>query len=175
MVLQTGVAGEDRDFEKQEPESTNQDLFSENKSIFNVYLRVTVDIMNGLPPNSPPLLVHCKSKDDDLGNQTLTRWKTFFWRFKPAVFGTTLFWCNLWWGSKQVKFEVYNENLGEGQCLVGHKEAHDPNYKDINMCHWQARADGIYFTPFLGLGQHQDDKRWIKKFDWGTGNHGPVE
>lgn len=176
-AIQTGVAeGEDDDFEKTTPQSTNQDPFSDSKFFFkfNNYPTVQVDIMNGLPPNSPPLLAHCKSGNDDIGNHTLVRWHYFYWRFKPAVFSTTLFWCHLWWGSKHVKFEAYNKAVGLGQCKVTAKEANDPNYKETNVCHWQARADAIYFTPFIGIGQKQEDKRWIKKYDWGTENIGPV-
>ncbi|MBA0737321.1 hypothetical protein Gogos_010791, partial [Gossypium gossypioides] len=45
-----------------------------------------VHVVNGLS-NGQILLVHCKSKDDDLGIHNLTAKTEFTWKFKPNFFG----------------------------------------------------------------------------------------
>ncbi|MBA0763987.1 hypothetical protein Gotri_013372, partial [Gossypium trilobum] len=51
-----------------------------------------VHTINGLS-NGKMLLVHCKSKDNDLGIHNLTAGAEFSWQFKLSVTGRTLFWC----------------------------------------------------------------------------------
>lgn len=125
--------------------------------------KVTLDVMNGLPANSPPLIVHCKSKDNDFGNHTLNRWEYFYWRFYPGFIRSTLYWCHWYWGSKVAKFDVYDNKggKGEGQCRVGY-----PDKEETHVCHWQAREDGFYWTKYLGIGQQQNNPGWEKRYDW---------
>ncbi|KAL7109388.1 hypothetical protein ACP275_06G172500 [Erythranthe tilingii] len=69
--------------------------------------RVYISIVNSLPPKTAPLTVHCKSKDDDLGNHTLTVNQDFHFDFCLKPF-STLFTCNLAWGNFVSSFQVYN-------------------------------------------------------------------
>ncbi|KAI3474342.1 hypothetical protein Pfo_029174 [Paulownia fortunei] len=107
---------------------------------YNVY------VANNLGLNSQPLVVHCASKDDDLGNHTLAIRQSFNWNFCESYFERTLFFCHFWWGSKNKQFNVFSSN---------HK-------KDCYnfACYWEARVDGIYFSgnyPPMSLD---------KKYDW---------
>ena len=45
--------------------------------------------MNGLA-----MLVHCKSKDDDLGEHQIGPGGNFNWSFRENFWQTTLYWCN---------------------------------------------------------------------------------
>lgn len=56
--------------------------------------------MNKLPQNSPPLMVHCASKNDDLGNHTLTFNQEFSWKFCENFFWNTLLHSEATWGKK---------------------------------------------------------------------------
>ncbi|TYH07349.1 hypothetical protein ES288_A08G226800v1 [Gossypium darwinii] len=82
--------------------------------------------------NKKTLLVHCKSKDDDLGIHNIAAGTEYNWKFRPRVFGNTLFWCHLAYDNLHAAFDVYWEN----EALY---------YKcDYNDCFWIARDDGIY-------------------------------
>ncbi|PIN24458.1 hypothetical protein CDL12_02809 [Handroanthus impetiginosus] len=91
-----------------------------------------VHIVNSLPQNSPTLRLHCASGNDDLGYHDLLVNQDFQWSFCDKFFGGTLFFCHLWWGSKNKGFEVFNTHW-EGRCR---------NY----ICDWVAKSDGIYFN-----------------------------
>ena len=94
-----------------------------------------VTIMNDLG-SSHTMLVHCKSKDDDLGDHKLNVGQSFSWKFRVNLLANTLFWCNLSTSSnKHVSMEVFwpenkNDWLG-AKC----------NYQ---LCVWVAQEDGIY-------------------------------
>lgn len=113
-------------------------LFHEGKSCFFLN-RFDVHIRSNLPSNSEPLLVHCESKDDDLGNHTLTTDQEFHFHFCERPF-TTLFHCHLQWGKKGNSFEAYNAKWHGNPC-------HGSD------CVWVAKTDGIY----LGID---------KRYDW---------
>lgn len=111
-----------------------------------------IDISNGLPDNSNLLAVHCRSKDDDLGNHTLRVNQNFSWRFVPNFIPNTLFFCHFWWGQKSKVFDVYNQKKMGCEC-----EHNGPTYS--NTCFWQARADGFYYSKFT-------PPAWEKKSGW---------
>ncbi|KAK1395379.1 S-protein-like [Heracleum sosnowskyi] len=92
-----------------------------------------VAIFNTLPGNTPPLGLHCKSGDDDLGHQSLGVGGMYTWSFLPNFWGTTLFWCNFWWDGKHAGFHVYDINY-----------IPDVVYGVSNFV-YEARLDGFYF------------------------------
>ncbi|KAI3472884.1 hypothetical protein Pfo_031200 [Paulownia fortunei] len=106
---------------------------------------LTVFVVNGLPPNSPPLLLHCASGDDDLGNHTLTTGQNFHFDF--CVNFTTLFFCHLWWNGKNIAFNVYDSFWPIQFCIN-------------NVCYWEAKSDGIYRS------KHYPPKNLTKKYNW---------
>ncbi|GER28947.1 plant self-incompatibility protein S1 family [Striga asiatica] len=107
----------------------------------------SVYVFNKLPPNSAPLKLHCASKDDDLGNHTLSTNQHFQWKFCENVVWSTLYFCHLWWDSMQKALETFN-SLKREEC-------------DTGFCLWVAKTDGIYFTNgSITLSS------LTKKFDW---------
>ncbi|GFP91821.1 hypothetical protein PHJA_001326100 [Phtheirospermum japonicum] len=109
-------------------------------NIFNVSARkciftrkVAVYVNNRLDPKSPSLKIHCASKNDDLGNHIIYAGREYSWTFCENFLPTTLFFCHLWWGSKQKAFEAFKETWFE--------------LKPLNF-YWYAYPDGIYFTTY---------------------------
>ncbi|KAG2334251.1 hypothetical protein Bca52824_005431 [Brassica carinata] len=74
----------------------------------------TVEITNKLG-GGLKLTLHCKSKDDDLGVQTLAPDSTWSFKFSPAIFKVTQFFCNFKWGGESHWFDIYDDNRdGDG-------------------------------------------------------------
>ncbi|KAK2977403.1 hypothetical protein RJ640_009954 [Escallonia rubra] len=80
--------------------------------------KAEVHAVNLLPDNSPTLTVHCQSKDDDLGYQTLHSGDDFQWSFEPHIFPflNTLFFCHFWWNSHDRAFTVYDQFKLDYKC-----------------------------------------------------------
>lgn len=95
-----------------------------------------VVIFHQLSPGQT-LSVHCKSKNDDLGDHFLRVGEDFSWKFKENLFSTTRFWCTLTSSSKkQVTMDVFwpeRHNWLAYRC----------NYE---TCIWVAQDDGIYLV-----------------------------
>ncbi|KAF5181695.1 hypothetical protein FRX31_028718, partial [Thalictrum thalictroides] len=76
--------------------------------------------------------------------------------FKDNLWGSTLFWCRMWWYDKHQlvsgTFEVYNAG----------KEGRDYG-KDIVL---RADWDGLYFQD-----PHSKYFKMMKKYDWTRGKH----
>ncbi|KAL2459129.1 S-protein-like protein 1 [Forsythia ovata] len=104
-----------------------------------------VSVLNGLPQGSSPLKLHCASGNDDLGFHTLNINQDFSWKFCESIIQNTLFFCHLWWGSKNIAFDAFSSNSIE-DCPEG-------------VCLWVAKSDGIYFR-FNVIGQLE------KKYSW---------
>ncbi|KAI8560833.1 hypothetical protein RHMOL_Rhmol04G0286500 [Rhododendron molle] len=95
------------------------------------------------------LLLRCQSADDDLGNHTLSTGEEFKWNFHPNFFGTTLFFCHFYWGSKDKSVVTYDNNIDWKYC---HETS---NYYN---CYWEARPDGFYASG--------DQKSWKLLNKW---------
>ncbi|CAI0394453.1 unnamed protein product [Linum tenue] len=74
------------------------------------------------------LIVHCQSKDDDLGGHAVAVGASFNWSFGPNLFGGTLFWCKLAVENKRISFVAYKEY-----------------YEGFGR--WVVCDDGLYGTP----------------------------
>ncbi|KAL8494683.1 hypothetical protein ACS0TY_025499 [Phlomoides rotata] len=92
------------------------------------------------------LKVHCRSKDDDLGDHFLKEFDDYNFNFCNHISGRTLFTCNIWWGNKQVGFQAFTNKSRFHICIRGD-------------CTWEARYDGIYVSD-------KDSGGYIKKYDW---------
>ncbi|KAL7109686.1 hypothetical protein ACP275_06G190200 [Erythranthe tilingii] len=108
-------------------------------------VRRTIHVVNKLTPDTPQLDVHCYSKDDDLGNHTLSIGQEFKWTFCTNFFPTTLYACHLWWFPKEKSFDAYKDTLFKSTT------------EDL---FWIAKPDGIYF----GDANHIQNPE--KKYDW---------
>lgn len=107
--------------------------------------RHVIYVRNDLPRDSPPLKIHCASKNNDLGNHDLYPNQNFHWKFCANFFPSTLYFCHFWWGSKNKSFDVYKEKLRSRS-----------TYKSW----WVAKSDGIYF------GNQTQPTPLMKKHDW---------
>jgi len=86
-----------------------------------------VIIINTLVGNQD-LKIHCKSKDNDLGEHVLQKDQTFHWGFGISVFGNTLFFCSFQWGNSPLQhYDVYVENRDWLTC---------------ETCRWYIKEDG---------------------------------
>ncbi|CAA0825317.1 Plant self-incompatibility protein S1 family [Striga hermonthica] len=109
------------------------------------FTRVQINIYNDINTPSTPLLVHCMSKDDDLGTHTLNYEQGFRIVFCLKPF-STLFHCQFQWGDKGKSFDAYKASWWYGKPCYDH------------YCDWVAKTDGIYLS-------------YKKRFDWEAPNY----
>lgn len=100
-------------------------------SVFNKY---HVHVVNSLPNNNFPLVIHCKSKDNDLGVHNLYVGNDFNWGFHQNVWETTLFFCHFQWSNKQTSFSVFDHYLADEIC------------HNTFVCYWLVKDDGFYLS-----------------------------
>lgn len=67
-----------------------------------IRVRVTNDLSSG-----EILYVHCKSKDDDLALQTLSKGKSFEFRFTVDFWNSTILFCKMTWSDGSHWFDVF--------------------------------------------------------------------
>ncbi|XP_043720883.1 S-protein homolog 29-like [Telopea speciosissima] len=95
--------------------------------------------------------IHCKSKNDDLGEHKLYSGQEYTWSFNENIFGGTLYWCNFYWVNNgdnvHAGYQVFDQAKQPGL------PAQDYFYK--------VRKDGIYFG-------HIRDGHFTKVSDWST-------
>lgn len=101
-----------------------------------------------MSPNKVPLIIHCKSKNDDLGIHYLMVGDVFQFHFKINIWYTTLFWCHMTWGAKDTTIDVFRTGTIKESTLC----------QDSLKCSWYVKEDGFYF-----LG---DDPPKTKKYGW---------
>ncbi|OWM87207.1 hypothetical protein CDL15_Pgr010239 [Punica granatum] len=106
-----------------------------------------VRVENGL--KGRPLYAHCKSREDDLGEHKLQPGEQFSWGFYINMFGTTLFFCRMWYDLGHKSFEVFN-------CL---QDEFIYQFCGYNTCHWKPMDDGIYVF-------HAQTGGWDLKYKW---------
>lgn len=106
------------------------------------------------------LIVHVHSKDNDLGNHTMTIRDTFHWEFRMNFGETTEFSGKFYWMMtdnqvyREVAFPVFNNQIA-AEC--GNKLV------KTNKCFWLVKYDGFY----LSKGSPSDGRL---KYSWGLGN-----
>ncbi|OVA05763.1 Plant self-incompatibility S1 [Macleaya cordata] len=93
------------------------------------FSKKTIHLQNDLE-GGESLWVHCKSKDDDLGEHVLRTGQAVQWSFRPNIWGTTLFYCYVSRGRGVVGFDIYG--------------GHASSYAQCGA--WSARWDGIYYA-----------------------------
>jgi len=89
---------------------------------------VNVDIINDIGPNVQ-LGLHCKSKDKDLGPQSLAPQQHWGFRKKLDFWGVTLFFCHFEWETQSKWFDI----------LVAGR---DIDVCDDHPCVWSIRPSG---------------------------------
>ncbi|XWS13511.1 hypothetical protein CRYUN_Cryun36dG0043300 [Craigia yunnanensis] len=88
----------------------------------NVHVQISNDIGKDLD-----LTVHCKSKDDDLGNQVISYQNTWEFHFRPNVWGTTQYYCSMAWKGAFHWFDIFVANR---------------DYPYCHVCQWSIKPDG---------------------------------
>ncbi|XP_038896423.1 S-protein homolog 1-like [Benincasa hispida] len=98
--------------------------------------RYYVHVVNGL--SNADMVVHCQSKDDDLGyHHLVNRGDDYQWNFKENFWGTTLFWCKLEKPNAYVSFESFWPESFKNTWLRDRCGTQ-------GTCIWTAKDDGIY-------------------------------
>ncbi|OIT30240.1 hypothetical protein A4A49_64733 [Nicotiana attenuata] len=111
-----------------------------------------VYVWNSLPNNSPPLWVHCASKDDELGYNNIAPTTNINWSFHASMWLKTMFFCHFWWNSKDKAFEVFNDL---DTCVKDAGQSNIPH--PTTVCQWVVKEDGIYLTDGNGVGYKYTD------------------
>lgn len=75
---------------------------------------VASDVMNARVES----LVHCKSKDDDLGVHFLHNGDIYGWELNDNFFGTTLFYCSFQWNGELHWYDMYKSSRDSNVCGV---------------------------------------------------------
>jgi len=93
---------------------------------------VTVTIINKVVelPNPQSIIVHCRSRDDDLGNHTLRFGESYSFSFRPIIFPitkNTLFYCSFVW-----PLSPYFHYL----------DIYDESNDKCKNCTWKINVDG---------------------------------
>ena len=92
--------------------------------------KVHVSILNRLG-DGKSISIHCQSKDNDLGPQTVADGTEYGWGFSVNFSGTTLFYCNMAWGSvNSFPFSAYDYQRDRGRCS--------------SNCSWLMAEEGVY-------------------------------
>ncbi|RAL48234.1 hypothetical protein DM860_005658 [Cuscuta australis] len=96
-----------------------------------------IEILNMIPTNNPvqppmELLVHCKSKDNDLDPRKLSWSEAQSFDFRVNFWHTTLFWCRFDWGSKFANVVVFDAKTND--------------FKGEYDLSWMVKTDGFYFA-----------------------------
>ncbi|KAI3469898.1 hypothetical protein Pfo_026561 [Paulownia fortunei] len=119
---------------------------AEEGKIWQFGLKYQVHIINGFKNHSKPLVVHCRSKQDDLGQHSLQVGQEFMWHFKVRFDGSTLFSCDVKQGKLVKHFDAFNASIEGSECA------------ENGRCYWLVAEAGFYFSA--------DDFTWEKKFRW---------
>ncbi|OVA18532.1 Plant self-incompatibility S1 [Macleaya cordata] len=87
------------------------------------------------------MALHCKSKNDDLGLQSLKYKQSFSWKFKINFWKTTLYFCYMGWNETDGKlvqgsFDIYSAKRDWSRCGT--------------QCFWSAHTDGVFFKSNQG-------------------------
>ncbi|XP_010465726.1 PREDICTED: uncharacterized protein LOC104746040 [Camelina sativa] len=92
--------------------------------------RTTVFIHNDLG-GSLLLWYHCKSKSDDFGVSVMPPNETWSFKFKPSIFGGTLFFCRFGWEHEMHYFDIYKQSRDREFAKFG-----------CRNCHWKIQKNG---------------------------------
>ena len=106
-----------------------------------------VHIVNGFYSNDKPLNIHCKSKDDDLGDHSLWNGQESRFHFGLNFWHSTLFSCDMTWGTQQKHINVFDTPAETPLACMENEE-----------CFWLVTEDGFFIST--------DNKNWIRQLDW---------
>lgn len=105
-----------------------------------------ITVVNGIV-TSETLFIHCKSKDDDLGEQNLRLGDKFSWNFRENMLHTTLFWCYLSKNDGHMNVKVFWDDV-----ILFHRCG-------WKQCVWAAKTDGLYLWN-SAIGEYLLLEKW---------------
>ncbi|KAK9676828.1 hypothetical protein RND81_11G104200 [Saponaria officinalis] len=106
-----------------------------------------ITVSNGLKPGQAPVVVHCKSKNNDLGSKPLNRpGDIYAWHFTVNYFASTLYFCHFYWNDKDISFDTFNFGIGL-KC------------ENSGKVYWDVREDGFYSSCEAG-------RNWVMSHSW---------
>ncbi|PQM37544.1 uncharacterized protein Pyn_28287 [Prunus yedoensis var. nudiflora] len=108
---------------------------SSKSEVFPEFTKWHVYVVNGLNDNQT-LLVHCNSKEDDLGIQNLSQGANTTWSFRTNFVHSTLFGCYMSKANAHAALKVFWQDIYLFQKC---------NWKN---CIYIAKDDGVYIKDF---------------------------
>ncbi|PIA28339.1 hypothetical protein AQUCO_07100006v1 [Aquilegia coerulea] len=118
-------------------------------SVSGVYDKVYIE--NRLGPNNT-LTVHCKSKDNDLGEHNVDFNQSYDWGFNETP--RTLFWCHIWWYDHHHLVWVNKDMFNLRMRFLGCINDGIGQYRCVRRAQW----DGIYASQW--------NRSFTKTYDW---------
>ncbi|GER50093.1 plant self-incompatibility protein S1 family [Striga asiatica] len=116
------------------------------KTFYGYLKKIRMRIYNNLG-NNYTLSLHCKSKDNDLGEHEVNNGHSYAWKFRNNFWGRTLFFCGMDWAKNSGVFDIYVENRDASRC---------------RDCIWRVTEDGVRGYNKEG-GVEQIWFRWLPK------------
>ncbi|CAN6893064.1 unnamed protein product [Brassica oleracea var. botrytis] len=101
-------------------------LFGPSHELPPFWLETTVTMTNNL--GGPLLMVHCKSKDNDLGVHMVADNTDYHFTFQSNLWKSTLFFCSFQWNNQVKQFDIFDALRDQDEC-----------YK----CNWTIKPDGL--------------------------------
>ncbi|KAK9699458.1 hypothetical protein RND81_08G175000 [Saponaria officinalis] len=108
--------------------------------------RVTV---NNTLSNGKKLLIHCRSKDDDLSTVELTHLQVYNFTINKSFWGDTLFFCDVFFDNEMHSFDVFNQKRDTSFCR--------------KTCYYEVRESKVCKYRPLFLDIVEDCQYWKKK------------
>ncbi|XP_028762999.1 S-protein homolog 2-like [Neltuma alba] len=102
--------------------------------------KMRVSVTNMLDHNLD-LTIHCKSKDDDLGEHLIHHLQRYEFAFGETFFGTTQFFCGFQWKGAFKWFDIYIEKRDacySGRCnwkIKQHQACMHDGDSEIEICY----------------------------------------
>lgn len=123
---------------------------SEAQFLLGFMGRHTVEMRNALS-NEKRVRIHCKSKNDDLGEHVISKDITYNFSFKPNILGGTKFFCGFTFARTLHWFDIYDQNRDFNKCKDG-------------SCKWEIKDSGPCFFNW-------DKQEYNQCFQWDETKH----
>ena len=118
-------------------------------------IKTTIVIKNNFHSNVNSLYVHCRSKDDDIGEHWLAVGQIIAWSFHENVWSTTLFHCYAQWGNQKKYFNAYEYEGTTKNCCV-----------DKGRVTWVLEENGLRAIETNPEKKPQDQDEELTKLNW---------
>lgn len=109
-----------------------------------------VDLINYV---NDSIIVHCQSKDTDLGSRVVQPEMNYFWTFRPNIFGMTLYWCDFFWLKKKQTIQVWKGSYYSAR----------PPCAITGACTYKVAPEGFYWAV---VGAETQASAWAFLTEW---------